>query len=382
MASNYPTSLDNFTNPNTADPQNNPSHSGQHADANDAIEALQAKVGADSSVVETSHDYKLGTVTGSNKAETQANKRTSFQATPTDTAYASEKLVKDTIDTKQAILAEGAFVDGDKTKLDGIEENADVTDATNIASSINGATAKTTLVDADTVGLIDSEDSNILKKLSWSNIKATLKTYFDTLYQSVLTFGIADNNAVEIDSADVADNDYAKFTPNGLEGRSYSEVRTDLNVADGATANSKATGAELDTGTDDAKFATAKALADSKYKTVVPRVSTEASSATPTINTDNVDAHSITALATAITSMTTNLSGTPTNFQKLIIRIKDNGTARTITWGASFEAKGVELPTTTTISKVLTVGFIYDTVTSKFGCVAVAEQSSTTADPI
>ena len=63
-------------------------------------------------------------------------------------------------------------------------------------------------------------------------------------------------------------------------------------------------------------------------KRVTPRVSTEASAAEPTINTDNVEAHSITALAAAITSMTTNLSGTPTNFQKLIIRILDNGTAR------------------------------------------------------
>ena len=67
-------------------------------------------------------------------------------------------------------------------------------------------------------------------------------------------------------------------------------------------------------------------------KRVTGRVTSEASSATPTINTDNSDAHSITALAVAITSMTTNLTGTPTNFQKLIIRIKDNGTARAITW--------------------------------------------------
>lgn len=108
---------------------------------------------------------------------------------------------------------------------------------------------------------------------------------------------------------------------------------------------------------------------------IVPRVSSEASSATPTINTDNVDAHSITALATNITSFTTNLSGTPANFQKLTIRIKDDGTARAITWGSSFEAKGVPLPTTTVVSKVLTVGFLYDTVTSKWGCVASAQET-------
>jgi hypothetical protein len=42
--------------------------------------------------------------------------------------------------------------------------------------------------------------------------------------------GIADNKIVEIDSSTVVDNDYAKFTPNGLEGRSYSEVKTDLTL--------------------------------------------------------------------------------------------------------------------------------------------------------
>ena len=73
--------------------------------------------------------------------------------------------------------------------------------------------------------------------------------------------------------------------------------------------------------------------------------------------------------------MTTNLSGTPNNFDTLIIRIKDDGTARAITWGTGFEAKGVALPTTTVISKVLTVGFIYDSVTSKWGCVASAQEA-------
>lgn len=110
-------------------------------------------------------------------------------------------------------------------------------------------------------------------------------------------------------------------------------------------------------------------------KRITPRITSITSSATPTINTDNCDAVTITALAAAITSMTTNLSGTPVNFQKLIIRFKDDGTARAITWGTSFEAKGMVLPTTTVISKVLTVGFIYDTVTSKWGCVASAQET-------
>jgi len=54
--------------------------------------------------------------------------------------------------------------------------------AVTLGAIINGATAKTTPVDADMVGLIDSAASNVLKKLSWANIKATLKTYFDAIY--------------------------------------------------------------------------------------------------------------------------------------------------------------------------------------------------------
>jgi hypothetical protein len=48
--------------------------------------------------------------------------------------------------------------------------------------------------------------------------------------QAALTFGIADTNAVKIDSATVADNDYAKFTASGLEGRTASETKTDLSL--------------------------------------------------------------------------------------------------------------------------------------------------------
>ncbi len=110
-------------------------------------------------------------------------------------------------------------------------------------------------------------------------------------------------------------------------------------------------------------------------KRITKRVTTIVSNATPTVNTDNCDVVTITALAAAITSMTTNLSGTPTNFQTLIFRILDNATGRAITWGAKFEPRGVALPTTTTASKLLTVGFIYDTVDDIWGCVAVADEA-------
>lgn len=59
MATDFPGSLDSLSNPNTTDALNNPSHAGQHGNVNDAIEATQAKVGADSSAVTTSHDYML-----------------------------------------------------------------------------------------------------------------------------------------------------------------------------------------------------------------------------------------------------------------------------------------------------------------------------------
>lgn len=110
-------------------------------------------------------------------------------------------------------------------------------------------------------------------------------------------------------------------------------------------------------------------------KRITKRVTTITSNANPTVNTDNCDVVDITAQAAAIASMTTNLSGTPTNFQTLVIRIKDDGTARAITWGSKFEARGTALPTTTVISKVLTVGFIYDTTTSKWGCVASQQEA-------
>jgi len=108
---------------------------------------------------------------------------------------------------------------------------------------------------------------------------------------------------------------------------------------------------------------------------VNPRTNTTASSATPAINTDTTDIFTITAQAVAITSMTSSLSGTPVNGQKLIIRIKDDGTARAITWGASFASRGATLPTTTTLGKYSYVGLIYNSTASIWDCVSVVTEA-------
>lgn len=107
-------------------------------------------------------------------------------------------------------------------------------------------------------------------------------------------------------------------------------------------------------------------------KWIQPRFGNTTSSGTPTINTDTVDFYELTSQAAAITSFTTNLTGTPVRAQTLWIAITDNGTARAITWGASFEASTVALPTTTVISTRLDVRFVWNTATSKWRCVGVA----------
>jgi hypothetical protein len=106
-------------------------------------------------------------------------------------------------------------------------------------------------------------------------------------------------------------------------------------------------------------------------KRITPRVSTTTSSATPTINTDNVDMYGLTAQAVNITSFTTNLSGTPTDGQKLHIYIVGTA-ARAITWGSAFEASTTALPTTTVTTNRLDIGFVWNAATSKWRCLASA----------
>lgn len=151
----------------------------------------------------------------------------------------------------------------------------------------------------------------------------------------------------------------------------YRPGGTDVAVADGGTGASTASGArtnlglvigtdvqahdsDLDTwATKTAPSGTVVGTTDTQTitnKRVTKRSGTTTSSATPTINTDNIDIYTLTAMSAAVTSMTTNLSGTPNIGDEILIGFKDNGTARAITWGASFVSSGVATLLATTVA--------------------------------
>lgn len=111
-------------------------------------------------------------------------------------------------------------------------------------------------------------------------------------------------------------------------------------------------------------------------KRVTTRIGTVASGTPITPTADASDQYNVTALATAATIAAP--SGTPTDGQKLVLRIKDNGTARALTWtttSGAYRAVGVTLPTTTVISKAVYIGCIYNAQDTFWDVVAVAQQA-------
>lgn len=112
-------------------------------------------------------------------------------------------------------------------------------------------------------------------------------------------------------------------------------------------------------------------------KRINPRVVTAgATSGNLTINGDTTDLYVAEGLTGAITFL--QPSGTPVDGQKLMIRIEDNGTNRGITWtttSGAFRAVGVNLPASTTSSKVTYVGCVYNATDIFWDAVAVVTQA-------
>ncbi len=107
-------------------------------------------------------------------------------------------------------------------------------------------------------------------------------------------------------------------------------------------------------------------------KTITQRVITTTDDATAVIDATLTDVYQLSAVANATTFSTT---GVPIDGQKIMIRFKDAGVAKGLTWDAIFVAVGVTLPTTTVAGKWHYVGSVYNSAATKFHVIAVTVEA-------
>jgi hypothetical protein len=119
-------------------------------------------------------------------------------------------------------------------------------------------------------------------------------------------------------------------------------------------------------------FTTLTASTNLSSTRINPRVSTTTSLTTLTPDIASFDQYNLTAQAAGLTIAAP--TGTPVDGNKLIIRILDNGTARALTWNATYTVIGAVLPTTTVINKTIYVGCIYNANNTRWDVVAVTTQ--------
>lgn len=163
--------------------------------------------------------------------------------------------------------------------------------------------------------------------------------------------------------ANIQDNTAQEITP--------ADVRQRIkDLADSAVMKSDDLESSLTNDTTKVPKSSAVFGALAAKRDLIVRVGTETSSATSTPNIDLYDQWNVTALAVSDTFAAP--SGTPTDGQNLIIRIKDDGTARGLLWNAIYRASSdLPLPSTTVVNKTLYLGFKYNSAATKWDLIAL-----------
>ena len=102
------------------------------------------------------------------------------------------------------------------------------------------------------------------------------------------------------------------------------------------------------------------------------RSNTSASASTVTPDVSAFDVYAFTALAATLTINAP--IGTPVDGDRLLFRILDNGTTRTLTWNATYTVIGTILPTATTANKMSYIGCVYNAANTRWDVIAVTTQ--------
>ena len=107
-------------------------------------------------------------------------------------------------------------------------------------------------------------------------------------------------------------------------------------------------------------------------KRIQSRISSAASGdITPDVSSYDIYVRTAQAAAIALN----NPTGTPAQGEKLIIRLKDNATARTISYGSQYRGLEFALPTTTVSNKTLYMCFIFNNDDTKWDMVAINQEA-------
>jgi hypothetical protein len=141
-------------------------------------------------------------------------------------------------------------------------------------------------------------------------------------------------------------------------------VNGTLPIANGGTGATTLAGASI------ATYSGTETLTN---KRIDPRVTSAASASSLTPDISVSDVYAYTALAAGLTINAP--TGTPLDGDKLIFRLLDNGTSRSLTWNGTYTVIGVTLPTATTISKTTYVGCIYNANNTRWDVIAVTTQA-------
>jgi microcystin-dependent protein len=155
LATSFPTGLDALTNPTSGNTLASPDHAGQHADANDAIEALEAKVGVNGSAVTSSLDYMVAAskvVTDKiDPASASTNQVLKFDGTKFVPATGASVTVADTPPTSPTPQAGDQWYESDSGRqliyYDGFWVEIGSTATTNVnASDLSGTVLASNVV--------------------------------------------------------------------------------------------------------------------------------------------------------------------------------------------------------------------------------------------